>query len=58
MICKNMLGKRLVPYIQLNYPDNQVTFNRQPNNWADTVKKLEKAKKWWINLIYVIVDIW
>ena len=28
MIGKNLLGKRLVPYIQLNYPGNQVTFNK------------------------------
>lgn len=29
MIGKNLLGKRLVPYIQLNYPNNRVTFNRR-----------------------------
>lgn len=28
MIGKNMIGKRLVPYIQLNYPGNRVTFNQ------------------------------
>ena len=27
MIGKNLIGKRLVPYIQLNYPGNKVTFN-------------------------------
>jgi hypothetical protein len=29
LIGKNLLCKRLVPYVQLNYPENRVTFNEK-----------------------------
>lgn len=30
MIGENFLSNRVVPYIQLNYPENKVIFNERP----------------------------
>lgn len=41
MISTHLKGKRLVPYIQLNYVGDQVTFNKKE---GEMVKELVKEK--------------
>lgn len=45
MINKSLLTKNIVPYINMNYPGNQVTFNRRPQNWNETLQRVMGEQK-------------